>query len=85
MKTEAASTNKVIDPICGMKVDPCKTNLVTDYQGNRYYFCAEACRQAFDTDPRKYAVAEPAKRMGFWRRYLNRLNKATGGKPPQCH
>jgi uncharacterized membrane protein len=30
-------------------------------------------------------ASNPFKRKGLWGRYLDRLNKATGGKPPCCH
>jgi hypothetical protein len=35
--------------------------------------------------PYKYLQVKPGKRKGLWRRYLDRLNKATGGRPPCCH
>ena len=34
--------------------------------------------------PEKYLKSGPTKRKGIWGRYLERLNKATGGKPPSC-
>lgn len=75
----------VLDQVCGMKLDPCKTDLVAIEQGHRYYFCADACRKAFETNPQKYLVSKTTKHKGLWKRYLERLNKATGGKPPRCH
>ena len=74
-----------IDPVCGMEVDPGRTRLVANYQGHSYWFCAEGCREAFEADPQKYLDPKPAKHKGWWGRYLERLNKATGGKAPQCH
>ncbi len=42
------------DPVCGMEVSH-KTAIETcEYQGKTYYFCAGACRQAFESDPAKY-------------------------------
>ena len=35
-------------------------------------------------DPDKYLDRKEPKKKGFWGRYLDRLNKATGGKPPSC-
>ena len=35
----------------------------------------------FDT---KYSEVNLPKRKGWWKRYLERLNKSTGGKPPDC-
>lgn len=43
----------VIDPICGMEVDP-GTALKSTYEGKDYFFCSEACRTMFDKEPQKY-------------------------------
>lgn len=74
----------VVDPVCGMKVDPQNSDIVSNYNKDIYYFCADACRIAFDHNPEKYLSDISAKPKGFWKRYLDRLNKATGGKPPKC-
>ena len=74
-----------IDPVCGMDVLTDQTGAVVHYQGATYYFCAEACRKAFEKDPRKYMESKASKRKGFWGRYLDRLNKATDGKQIKCH
>jgi YHS domain-containing protein len=71
-----------IDPVCGMTVNPITAAAQTCYNGIQIYFCAEGCRKAFDAAPEKFTVN---RRKGFWRRYLDRLNKATGGRPPACH
>ncbi|OGP26257.1 MAG: YHS domain-containing protein [Deltaproteobacteria bacterium GWA2_57_13] len=42
------------DPVCGMQVDEKKAAATANYQGQTYYFCAEACRRAFEKDPDKY-------------------------------
>ena len=47
------TTELVIDPVCGMKVEPGKTDLVTTYQGRGYYFCAEGCCKAFEAKPQE--------------------------------
>jgi YHS domain-containing protein len=79
------SYQKDVDPVCGMQVDPHKTDLTAEYDGQTYFFCAENCRKAFENQPRKYlAISKGTKRKGFWQRYLDRLNRATGGKPPSC-
>ena len=88
-KSNRASTGKVIDPVCGMAVEPGKTKLVSIYQGMGYWFCAEACRRAFEANPRKYLETKPAKKKGWFRRYLYRIAKSNeevfGHKgPPRC-
>ena len=80
---ESKQTN--VDPVCGMRVDPENAAATTNFDGNTYFFCAEGCRKAFEEHPQKYLESlDQPKRKGFWKRYLDRLNKATGGKPPEC-
>jgi len=81
------STNKhpFLDPVCHMKVTKSSKVPPFTFRSNTYYFCAEACRDTFISDPGKYLETKPAKRKGWWGRYLDRLNKVTGGKPPCCH
>jgi RNA polymerase sigma factor (sigma-70 family) len=43
------------DVVCGMNVDPAKAAATSEYNGKTYYFCAKACKNKFDADPRKYA------------------------------
>ncbi len=77
-------TKAVIDPVCGMNVPFGKIDLSVKYQGCSYYFCAEACRKAFEENPGKY-LDKAGKKKGWWGRYVERLNKATEGKCLKCH
>ncbi len=57
----------VKDPVCGMTVDPAKTNHHADHGGDAFYFCSAGCQTKFVADPEKYlstqasafAAAEP--------------------------
>jgi Cu+-exporting ATPase len=44
----------VIDPVCGMTVDPHTAKHRADYNGHPYYFCAASCRTKFVANPEKY-------------------------------
>jgi len=46
---------KVLDPVCGMTIDPVKAAGTSRYGGETVYFCSLGCKAAFDTDPEKYA------------------------------
>src|SRR5712671_741647 len=46
----------VIDPVCGMAVDPHTTPHRHTYQGRSYYFCSAGCRTKFAADPARYAL-----------------------------
>jgi len=44
----------VIDPVCGMNVDPNAAPAQLKYQGATYYFCCPHCLKKFEADPQKY-------------------------------
>src|SRR6516165_2197414 len=48
----AAAT--AIDPVCGMRVDPHKTQHRAAHQGRTYYFCSAGCQAKFTAAPDKY-------------------------------
>jgi YHS domain-containing protein len=83
--TTSNSTQYFIDPVCQMKVAKDSKVPSFEFQSETFHFCADSCRKAFMADPEKYLESKPTKRKGLWGRYLDRINKATGGKPPCCH
>ncbi len=85
MNTKKNTTPKVIDPVCGMVLPAGMTDVITTIKEQTYYFCAEGCRNAFEENPQKFLDPKPAKRKGLWGRYMDRLQKATGGKAQKCH
>ena len=50
--------DKVLDPVCGMTIDPAKAAAKSTYRGEKVYFCAEGCKRKFDANPEKY-LREP--------------------------
>ena len=48
--------SKVIDPVCGMQIEPEEAAGKLEYQGQTYYFCGEGCEKAFQAEPSKYAM-----------------------------
>ncbi len=44
----------VLDPVCGMTVDPHTAKHRADHRGHTYYFCSAGCRTKFVADPQKY-------------------------------
>ncbi len=48
------TTQHVTDPVCGMQVDPAKSEHHSDYQGETFHFCSAHCRERFDDDPERY-------------------------------
>src|ERR1700730_18971405 len=45
---------KVIDPVCGMTVDPATSQHRFDYRGKTFHFCSAGCRTKFAADPQKH-------------------------------
>ncbi|WP_316170008.1 heavy metal translocating P-type ATPase [Bradyrhizobium sp. SZCCHNRI1058] len=44
----------VIDPVCGMSVDPATSTHRFDHQGHTFHFCSAGCRTKFAAEPDKY-------------------------------
>lgn len=45
---------KVIDPVCGMSVDPATSKHRFEHQGHTFHFCSAGCRTKFAAEPDKY-------------------------------
>ena len=50
----------VIDPVCGMSVDPENAAAQSKFEGRDYYFCSVACKTQFDANPGNYRHADAA-------------------------
>jgi YHS domain-containing protein len=44
----------VVDPECGMSVDPATAAAQRRYGQREYYFCSETCAEAFDANPKHH-------------------------------
>jgi YHS domain-containing protein/uncharacterized membrane protein YraQ (UPF0718 family) len=44
----------VVDPVCGMTVDPATAAASAEHDGTPYWFCNPGCRDAFVADPERY-------------------------------
>lgn len=49
----------VIDPVCGMSVNPENTDHYHEYAGHTYDFCSSKCQNKFIADPEKYLGNKP--------------------------
>jgi Cu+-exporting ATPase len=45
---------EVVDPVCGMTIDPADAVGHFDYKGQTYYFCAESCLEQFRENPEQF-------------------------------
>ncbi|MEP7272293.1 MAG: heavy metal translocating P-type ATPase [Acidobacteriota bacterium] len=53
--------NTIIDPVCGMTVDPVTAAGQHEYAGTMYYFCSTHCLRKFKADPDSILNPKPAK------------------------
>ena len=44
----------VVDPVCGMTIEPADAVGQFDYKGQTYYFCAESCLEQFRENPEQF-------------------------------
>src|SRR5215813_9679937 len=54
----------VIDPVCGMTVDPENAAGSFEYQGKTYYFCSTHCLHRFQKDPESFLQKTPPQPVG---------------------
>ncbi|HZD80038.1 MAG TPA: cytochrome c biogenesis protein CcdA [Actinomycetota bacterium] len=45
----------VLDPVCGMAVDPVRAAASIEWRGHLNHFCAPGCAKAFEEDPDRFA------------------------------
>jgi len=46
------------DPVCGAKVNENKAPATSMYEGDRYVFCGQECKDKFDQNPQQYAKSK---------------------------
>jgi Cu+-exporting ATPase len=63
--TSAAAA--VVDPVCGMKVDPDNAAGSFEYQGKTYYFCSTHCLHRFRENPESFLNKAPQQLIGITR------------------
>jgi len=54
----APPAGKVLDPVCGMTVDPAATAHHAEHGGETFHFCSAGCRTKFVADPDRYLHPE---------------------------
>jgi Cu+-exporting ATPase len=57
-KDKEASAGTVKDPVCGMDVDPSKSEHHAQHDGHDYHFCSAGCKTKFVADPEHYLTGK---------------------------
>src|SRR5438876_647474 len=62
MDTNQNLATGVIDPVCGMTVNPATASHSVGHDGKNFYFCCRRCAEKFSADPARYLnkSAKPA-------------------------
>jgi hypothetical protein len=50
----AASSDTVMDPVCGMTIDPEDAAATCTFEDETYHFCSNDCARTFDQAPARY-------------------------------
>lgn len=50
----SVGTGKMVDPVCGMTVDPETSEYKLQQDGETHYFCSAGCQTKFAADPQRY-------------------------------
>ncbi|MGC1274099.1 MAG: heavy metal translocating P-type ATPase [Planctomycetaceae bacterium] len=51
----------VVDPVCGMTIDPAAAAASQEHQGHTYHFCSDHCARKFREEPERYLSDKTAK------------------------
>jgi Cu+-exporting ATPase len=52
----------MLDPVCGMDVEPNEAAAAWEHAGQTYLFCSVACMDLFRRDPERYLNIDPSER-----------------------
>ena len=52
----------MIDPVCGMTVEPETAEAAWEHDGVTYYFCSVGCMERFRLHPASFLGADPSER-----------------------
>jgi YHS domain-containing protein len=55
---------EILDPVCGMHLNPTIAPFEFRHGDDMYYFCSDRCYRTFRDDPESYANPEIAGRAG---------------------
>jgi Cu+-exporting ATPase len=52
----------MVDPVCGMSVEPPTAAAAWEHAGQAYLFCSLSCFERFREDPDRYLAIDPDER-----------------------
>src|SRR4051812_7670542 len=79
--------DRVVDPVCGMMVDPDRAAGHVEHLGTTYHFCSKGCAAKFTADPDKYLSGarepmRPVVQIGGLKRSSSQIPAAASPQSP---
>lgn len=56
----------VVDPVCGMNLEPAAAVASADCDGMRVYFCSDSCQRRFLANPAAYRMLASSAQVDHW-------------------
>ena len=53
------TAGRVLDPVCGMRIDPMRAAAMVQHGGVAYHFCSEGCARRFQASPSRFIDGKP--------------------------
>ncbi|MFB6145043.1 MAG: permease [Candidatus Nanohaloarchaea archaeon] len=77
-KNVRSGKEKVVDPVCGMEVDPEEAEYSTEVKGEKFYFCSKSCHESFNPDSVKVGVKQNITSIEGWKKLADKQWKEWG-------
>jgi Cu+-exporting ATPase len=78
------TTNKGLDPVCGMTVAPERAAAHLSFGGQEFYFCSKGCAVKFEKDPEQYLKAPGSSPMASHREWGGLIQLAATPSRPSA-
>jgi Cu+-exporting ATPase len=78
----AVEETRVLDPVCGMMIEPQTAAGSTEFAGTTYYFCNPGCLAKFEANPRVYLDKQGGGDMDGHDHMHHAMPVAIGGRQP---
>jgi YHS domain-containing protein len=61
-----SASSRVLDPVCGMLIEPAQAAGVREHRGATWYLCSDGCLVKFDADADAYIAATRVDAYRVW-------------------
>ena len=61
-----STASRVLDPVCGMMIDPAEAAGVREHRGTTWHLCSAGCLAKFDADADAYIAASTMDGARVW-------------------